>query len=228
MPRIKKALILFAKSPKPGFVKTRFQPEWSAEEAGKLYQAFVMDLVSATSRLKSIARILACDPTSRDPLFQSLARRYKLKLMDQRGRNLGERMRNAIEEAHQMGFHQVVIIGTDSPTLPMEFIDQAFRLLRSHELVLGPSHDGGYYLIGCGEIIPPVFEGIPWGTVGVLALTLRRMVDLKLKCALLPFWYDVDTAQDLHLLSAHLDFLKEKTGKEAAPETASVLQNLKG
>lgn len=223
----KKGLILFAKAPQPGRVKTRLVPQLSAEQASGLYQAFVMDLVSATGRLKGITRIMACDPARHHPFFDSIAHRFGMKLIDQQGANLGERMKNAINAAHRLKLGPVVIIGTDSPTLPMEFVRQAFGVLHSRELVLGPSCDGGYYLIGCGKRIPPVFEGIPWGTDRVLAMTLKRITDLKLQCALLPFWYDVDHVEDLRLLTAHLGYLDQQTGGGVAPKTARVVKTFK-
>lgn len=227
MLKSRKGLILFAKVPKPGHVKTRLHSHLSPEQANDLYRTFIMDLLSATGHLKGIIRILGCDPNGQDPFFQSLAHRYQLKLINQNGANLGERMQNAMAEAHRQGFNRIVIIGTDCPTLPMEFIRETFTLLRSHELVLGPSRDGGYYLVGCGKRIPPVFEGIPWSTDRVLAMTLRRATDLKLKCALLPFWYDVDDVEDLRLLAAHLDCLEQQTEGGVAPETARMMKTLK-
>lgn len=223
----KKGLILFAKAAQPGRVKTRLVPQLSAEQASRLYQAFVMDLVSATERLKGITRIMACDPARHHPFFDSIAHRFGMKLINQQGANLGERMKNAIKAAHRLKLGPVVIIGTDSPTLPMGFVRQAFGVLHSRELVLGPSCDGGYYLIGCGKRIPPVFEGIPWGTDRVLAMTLKRITDLKLKCALLPFWYDVDHVEDLRLLTAHLGYLDQQIGGGVAPKTARVVKTFK-
>ena len=225
---MKKTLIIFAKAPKPGQVKTRLGPDLSPEEASRLYEAFVMDVLRATEGLCGITRIVGCTPTQDDPFFRSLADRYPIQLMDQQGVDLGERMRKALEETHCQGPGPVVIIGTDSPTLPMEFIQKAFVLLCDHELVLGPSHDGGYYLIGCRENIPPIFEKIPWGSDQVFAMTLKRVVDLKLKCALLPFWYDVDTLSDLKLLAMHLRYLEQQGAVHTAWETSRILKTFDG
>lgn len=221
---MKKALILFAKTPRPGGVKTRLQPDLSPEQSSVLYRAFVLDLLEATRHLKNTDRIIGCDPSHQDPFFKSLADRYSVRLMDQQGADLGERMRMAFEETHRQGLGPVVIIGTDSPTLPMEFVREAFDLLRNHEIVLGPSHDGGYYLTGCSENIPPIFEKVPWGSDQVLAMTLKRVMDLKLKCALLPFWYDVDTLSDLKLLAVHLRYLEQEGAVNAAGETARIIK----
>ena len=225
--RVKKALILFAKAPRPGYVKTRLQPELSPLDAAQIYRAFILDLIKATSILRGVTRILACDPTHKTPFFQTLAEPEKLELMSQEGRNLGQRMKNAIITANRMGFGRVVIIGTDSPTLPVALIRKAFRLLDRTRLVLGPSQDGGYYLIACSKIIPTLFQGIAWGTDQVLRLTMKKVVHQKIKCELLPFWYDVDTIQDLRFLKDHLTFLNRAKSGRIAPQTTSVIRNLR-
>lgn len=227
MPVNKKALIIFAKVPKPGEVKTRLQPDLSPDASSQIYLAFILDTLSATASLKGVKRILACDSTRRDPFFIQLAERYNLALIDQTGENLGTRMKNAVAEAFRLGFGQAVIIGTDLPTLPVDYIQGAFKYLKKSPLVLGPSGDGGYYLVGCSGSIPPIFDGIAWGTEQVLTQTLQRITENKLDAALLPFWYDVDTVGDLRFLSQHLAYLEQQTGKSTAPETSRVLKTLK-
>jgi uncharacterized protein len=225
---MKKTLIIFAKAPKPGQVKTRLEPDLLPEEACRLYEAFVIDILRATERLRGVTRIVGCTPAQNASFFRSLADRYHVRLMDQQGGDLGERMQKAFEVTYHQGPGPVAIIGTDSPTLPMEFVQEAFTLLRDHELVLGPSHDGGYYLVGCRKNIPPIFEGIPWGSDEVFAMTLKRAVDLKLKCALLPFWYDVDTLSDLKLLAEHLRYLEQRGAVNVAWETSRILKTFDG
>ena len=227
MPAPKKALIIFAKVPKPGHVKTRLQPDLSPEQSGQIYLAFILDTLNATASLKGVARIVACDSTRRDPFFKGLADRYGVILMDQSGENLGARMQHALAEAFKAGYNQAVIIGTDSPTLPMEYIELAFKQLRKYPLVLGPGADGGYYLFGCSGAAPPIFDGIAWSTETVLAQTLERMVQKNLNGVLLPFWYDVDTLTDVRFLSAHLAYLERQAGRPIAPETSRVLKTLK-
>jgi rSAM/selenodomain-associated transferase 1 len=231
VPVAKNALILFAKVPKPGQVKTRLLPDLSAEQAGRLYRAFILDTLSSTAVLKGVKRLLACDPTRRAPFFKGLADRFELNLIDQIGEDLGARMRNALTEADRLGFDRAVIIGMDLPTLPAEHIEEAFRQLKKPpqvpSVVLGPSADGGYYLIGCTGPVPPIFDGIAWGTERVLEQTLARIAVRHLNATLLPFWYDVDTLQDLRFLAQHLNYLERKAGKPVAPETARVLKTLK-
>ena len=223
---LKKALILFVKVPRSGVVKTRLQPDLSPKDAAELYRAFILDLLKATSRLRGLTRILACDPTHKALFFQALAKTERLKLISQEGRDLGQRMKNAILRANRMGFRHVVIIGTDSPTLPVALIRKAFRLLARSHLVLGPSQDGGYYLIACSKTIPTLFKGIAWGTDQVLPATMKKVVRNKINCELLPFWYDVDTIQDLRFLRDHLSFLNRSQSARIAPQTTSIIRNL--
>jgi len=230
VPTAKKALIFFARVPKPGRTKTRLLPDLSPDQAGRVAQALILDTLNATALLKGVKRILACDSTRRDPFFKGLADRFGLTLIDQEGSNLGDRMRNAIAEAFRLGLDPAVVVGTDLPTLPVASIQDAFKQLEKRSqtppLVLGPSTDGGYYLIGCSGSVPPVFDGIDWGTERVLEQTLARIANNDLNLTLLPFWYDVDRLQDLRFLSEHLRYLERKTGKSVAPETARVLKML--
>lgn len=221
---MKRSLILFARAPVPGRVKTRLMPDLTPDQAGGVYRAFVQDLLESTGRLEDVRRVVGCDPSAGDPFFRSLAKRYAVDLVDQRGVDLGRRMHNALSDELTGGKNPVVLIGTDCPTLPITIVREAFTRLESVDLVLGPSLDGGYYLIGCSGGPPPVFDGIPWGTDRVLALTLEKLARLGTPSALLPFWYDVDSIQDLRFLSAHLEYLN-RNGR-VAPETTRILKEL--
>lgn len=222
------ALILFTKAPRPGHVKTRLQPPLSPQAAADLYRAFVLDILSAAKALSGVTLIVACHPSRSDPFFSRLADQFGVELIDQEGEDLGLRMRRALESAGRRGFFRTVLIGTDSPTLPMTFVREAFNRLNKHELVLGPSRDGGYYLIGCRDRVPPLFENMPWGSEAVLTRTLERVNELKLDCGLLPLWYDVDTPADLRWLAAHLDLL-ERGGEGPVPaETIRTMRWLGG
>src|SRR5207302_2932848 len=120
------------------------------------------------------------------------------------------RLRAFVQSQVEGGAEAVVAIGTDSPTLPIEFIEQAFVLLDAADVVLGPASDGGYYLLGCGRKVPPVFDGIAWGSPTVLAETVARL-DASWQVALLPPWYDVDTLEDWQVMGGHLAALR-RTG----------------
>jgi len=227
MPSVRKALIYFTKVPRAGFVKTRLQPELTPEQANRIHHGLILDTLRSSMSMKGITRIMGCDPTRRDPFFQRLAKRFRLVLMDQAGKDLGARMQNALAEARRRSFDAAIIIGTDCPTLPAEYIIEAFKLLKKHSLVLGPSLDGGYYLVGCTGDPPAIFEGIEWGTEHVLRQTLRRISRKKMDAVLLPFWYDIDSFEDLRFLSEHLIYLDRRKGRPVAPETSRNLRSLK-
>jgi glycosyltransferase A (GT-A) superfamily protein (DUF2064 family) len=127
-------------------------------------------------------------------------------LIAQEGRDLGERQRHLLERILELGHDAAVVIGTDSPTLPRECLDEAIDLVMTPgvDLVLGPSEDGGYYLIGLRAPCPALFEDTPWGTAGVFARTFERARRLGLRVACLATWFDVDTGSDLERLRAEL------------------------
>jgi rSAM/selenodomain-associated transferase 1 len=120
----------------------------------------------------------------------------------QRGHDLGERMKNSFIDAWHEGYTYTVTIGSDIPDLPRSFIEDAFIKLQTHDAVIGPAIDGGYYLIGFRRdtFFPGVFEGITWGTETVYEKTLNKLAMSGLSVGLLPEWYDVDTPDDLRSL----------------------------
>lgn len=116
----------------------------------------------------------------------------------QRGSDLGARLLGTIRSLRARGFRRVVVIGSDSPTLPPALLNQAFAALQQGaEVVLGPAEDGGYYLVGSTRVLPVMFEGIPWGTNRVLRATLQSLDRSGVRLFILPPWYDVDRPEDL-------------------------------
>lgn len=213
------ALAVFVKSPVPGKVKTRLLSRLTPEEAARLYEAFIRDTLSRLKDIKEASCYIACDPSAADPFFPPLGRAYGFSLMDQGAGDLGARMERVLERLRSYGHRRVVLIGSDSPTLPPAFLKRAFEALEKRPLVLGPSPDGGYYLIGLSQRLPALFRSMPWSTPQVLPLTLQRIADLKLSCELLPECRDVDDGGDLQALIAQL-------GREPdlAPHTRRFLQ----
>ncbi len=199
-------LIIFAKAPEPGAVKTRLSPFLSKTQAAELQKAFLEDLLQ-TTEIKNIERVIACRPTTDHPFFQACKTQHSLELIQQEGKDLGEGMKNSLQWGLKKGFKKVVIIGSDSPTLPAQFIADAFEALSKNDVVLGPSLDGGYYLIGGITVIPTLFSGFAWGTETVLTQTLEKLNTEKIPFHLLPFWYDIDRPQDLSFLKEHLEYL---------------------
>lgn len=199
------ALIIFAKAPIPGQVKTRLCPPLTPDEAATLHGSFVLDTLErsqAAIRMFNLPldRYLACAPSSAHVFFKILEERHGVKLLDQVGEDLGARMRQAFDGVFAKEYRRALLIGTDVPSLPLEHYQLAVGLLHSHDLVLGPALDGGYVLVGLKQPAPELFTGMPWSTDRVLAVTQQKAAALGLKTALLPAWRDVDTIEDVQAL----------------------------
>ena len=130
-------------------------------------------------------------------------------MLAQEGDDLGQRMSNCIAGLLARGHDRVAILGSDTPSLPVQHLVRAFELLRDQDLVLGPTTDGGYYLIGARCVVLEIFRGIPWGTPRVLDETLRLLRIFGMPRILLPAWSDVDVAEDLGVLRESLGSLPE-------------------
>ena len=205
-PRADDALVLFAKAPIPGQVKTRLCPPLTGDEAASLHGTFVLDALERSSQaaIRGVAklaprfdRFLACAPSAEHVFFKVLEERHGVRLIDQIGDDLGARMEHALAEMFRIGYQRAVIVGTDLPALPESVYEDAFGLLAGHDLVLGPSFDGGYYLIGLSRTAPELFRHIPWSTPDVLRCTQTKAHALGLTAALLQPQRDVDTIDDV-------------------------------
>jgi rSAM/selenodomain-associated transferase 1 len=194
----KKALIIFAKQPVPGNVKTRLVPPLSPEQAARLCHFMLSDILNKTKSLESVDRFLFHGGDSQaDSYFHEIF--PPLSIFPQEGIDLGARMEAAFDRIFSMGYRTAAIIGTDSPDLPVSFIADAFRILEKDgtDVVFGPAEDGGYYLLGMKRIHGEIFHGIPWSTGQVLSKSLKHAESAGLGVATLPVWYDVDTIEDL-------------------------------
>lgn len=190
--------IIFAKEPAPGQVKTRLTPPLRPAEACRLYGSFLEDIVEETARLPGMDLALAHTPAGSGEAFRPLVP-AAVRLFPQAGRGLGERMARAFAWGFAAGFETVLLRGSDTPDLPGAVLSEAWEQLAAGPaaVVLGPSRDGGYYLMGLKAPHPELFQGIPWSTGAVLNDTLSRAQDLALKVHLLPAWTDIDTYADL-------------------------------
>jgi rSAM/selenodomain-associated transferase 1 len=191
-------VVVMAKEPVPGQVKTRFAPEMTLEEAAGIYRCMVEDRINEVSRLDGTDLAIAFSPADARQAFSAIAR-PSFALFAQEGNDLGERMRNIFTDNFIAGYHAVTIIGSDSPDLPRSTLQESFRLLMSEraDAVFGPCYDGGYYLVSMRKPHPELFENIPWSTDQVLRATLARAGELGLKTELLSWWNDLDTFADL-------------------------------
>jgi uncharacterized protein len=232
-PRAEAAVVIFAKAPIPGQVKTRLCPPLTPDEAATLHGSFVLDTLertkTAVGRLKlPLDRYLACAPSSTLVFFKIMEERQGVYLIDQVGNDLGARMHQAFEAMFARGYKRVLIVGTDVPTLPLDHYKQALTLLDRHHAVLGPALDGGYYLIGLTKPAAGLFDGIPWSTDQALKVTREKADLLGVSTALLPEWRDVDTIDDLVALieAGSLDAKKPKQEQNFSSRTAGTLQLL--
>jgi uncharacterized protein len=200
-----RALILFAKDPVEGQVKTRLSSLLDAQTILSLYRHFLRDSVEKVCSVAEVDRFIGIASDPKTDYFEDVSRNHPVQLFVQEGGNLGERMRRAFEDRFKEGYERVVIIGADSPTLPTAYIAQALQ--SEKEVVIGPSTDGGYYLIGMHGKVADIFEGVPWGTDRVLSETLNVLKDRQAQVELLPVWYDVDLPEDLRFLKTHLEWM---------------------
>jgi len=191
------AVVLMAKAPGAGRVKTRLCPPLEPRESARLYACMLGDTAAEMSALTRVRRYLFLDPPEsadslRDPPFSAF------EPFPQRGRDLGERMRNAAATAFRHGANRVVIVGADCPSLSAATVRQAFRELSTGaSVVFGPSADGGYYLVGLSSPDKRLFRGIPWSTAEVLRYAAARCRALSAMFSFLPPGRDVDTGDDL-------------------------------
>jgi rSAM/selenodomain-associated transferase 1 len=193
-----RTLIVFAKEPIKGAVKTRLRNCFSDADVIRLYKAFVKDTLAVSNDVRSIRKILAFSSQQVPRFLKSV--NCGFEMIEQRGATLGDRMHNVFVYAHKSKSKKTVIIGTDSPTLPPRLIEKAFSALRRKDVVIGPSTDGGYYLIGMKEPRRGIFKGVKWSSVSVLKKTLDNAGSLGMTTALLDEWYDVDDSLSLKRL----------------------------
>lgn len=201
-------VIVFVKNPVPGQVKTRLVPYLSPEQAASLYQAFLVDWCHALSTISTARRVIAYTPPESLGALQTLIGRDPVYICQQ-GASLGERLIAAARWACDQGYSRFLFVGSDSPTLPIQYVEHALDLLESRDVVIGPSVDGGYYLIGfsvggASLSIPTIFEEVSWSTEVVFRQTLGKVQATNAQLGLLPPWYDVDTPTGLQLLRDHL------------------------
>lgn len=188
------AFILFLKYPERGKVKTRLADALGDDPAYQLYANFLADIAAMTRHVNAQTVIVYSGPAC-----VSFADFPGVECLQQRGRDIGERMYFALLDVFASGFERCVLAGSDIPDLPYGMINDAFEILRSVDMVLGPSTDGGYYLVGCkkGSLRQSIFSGIPWSTISVFSETLKRIDEAGLTSAELQPWPDIDDYDDL-------------------------------
>ncbi len=194
---MKAGLIVFAREPLPGMVKTRLAAVIGDQAAAEMYENMLQDVLRTSRLLKDVETEVfwECEEAS----LPYLAEKYRCRSRLQKPGGLGQRMQAAFEEMFAGGCDVCCIIGSDAPDVPLSYIQEAYQSLATAQadVVFGPAMDGGYYLLGQRRVWPELFANIPWSSADVLASTLVAAHGLGLKTALLPEWQDIDNVEDL-------------------------------
>lgn len=210
----KRCILFYVKYPEQGRVKKRLAAHFGEELATELYKNFVLDSLTTLSRCKASLKVCLHPPHREEVFIAWLGSEYAV--LPQKGSDLGERMKNSFFDAWKQGYEHVILIGSDIPDLPHSLIQDAFSMLCTNDVVIGPAFDGGYYLIGFRRetFFPEGFDDIPWGTETVYMETLNKLKMGGLSVGTLPWWNDIDTPDDLKDLckrNRHTPFHKSKT-----------------
>lgn len=203
-------LAVFAKRPIAGQAKTRLaqstSPEW-AQAAAQAMLEDSLDRFAAIDLTKPVHRVIVYTPNDAGDYFANLSQgRYELtpQKVDS---DLGRRLRSFFEWSRQQHYSNTIVVGTDSPTLPVQYVTDAIRTLKTHDMVIGPAFDGGFYLLGMTGRRLCSFRGISWSTPRVLD-ELIAQVSADTKVALLEPWYDIDTAEDWAVMCGHIKVMR--------------------
>jgi hypothetical protein len=210
--------ILMVKAPRAGAVKTRLTPPLSADEAASLAACFARDTLACVSRVVPEVVVAYAPADGRAPL-EALLQNDDLLWLEQRGGGLGERIESAAAHAFGLGGDPVIIVGADSPTLPPSFVARAAGALSATEsdVALGPTDDGGYYLVGLRQPPGGLFRNVAWSTPLAYRQTAGNAARAGLRTLELPRWYDVDTPADLLRLRDELS--GDEEARTRAPHT---------
>lgn len=212
-----RAIIIMTKIPRAGNVKTRLQPFLTPEQSAELATVFLQDAVEKARKVCDKTIIAFTPPDEKDFLFNFVPSNNILAA--QIGKDLGERMFNAFVFAFADDSDSVVMIGTDSPTFPAEFIERTFDLLENSDAVLGESEDGGYYLIGLKTLRKEIFENVEWSSPETFVQTVHNIENCGLSLSYVTKWRDVDFPKDLERLKKEL-----RENPKLAPRTAKWLE----
>lgn len=234
---MRRALIVFAKHPKAGKVKTRLVPPLTYEEAKELYVCFVKDALIQYARIAeqlNVRIFLFISPENAVAYFSEMLGQlgdmgfsnHKIQMRLQTGTHLGEKIFDAFSVVFSEGYETAVITGTDHPTMPDDFLVQAFTCLddRHTDSVIGPTKDGGFYLLGLKEIQKPYFENVEWSTSRVFKQTLLNLKSVLKSIVTLPEWYDVDEKKSLDQVLDEIGMLEDD---KAPVYTKQFLKQLK-
>jgi rSAM/selenodomain-associated transferase 1 len=203
-----------AKAPKPGMVKTRLIESLPSPAVTALYCCLLEDTVALAKSLTSVEVAVMCPDSDQDELAHLFGN--TVQVVAQKGEGLAAGLTSVFRHFTSSGRQRVVAFNSDSPHLAPSVLDSAFEILATHDVVVGPTHDGGYYLVGAKAAHPSLFEGDSMGTGSALDGLLTRTKVLELSTGFTEPFYDIDVANDLILLARELRLAPAKAPKTAA------------
>jgi rSAM/selenodomain-associated transferase 1 len=206
-------LVIMAKAPRPGLVKTRLMESLPAPAVTALYRCLLEDTLALARSLTGVKVAVMCPEADQDELAKLLGN--TVEVVAQKGEGLAAGLTSVFRHFTAGGRQHVIAFNSDSPHLAPSVLESAFEILATHDVVVGPTHDGGYYLVGAKAAHPGLFESDPMGTKSALDRLLTRTKDLELSTGFTEPFYDIDVAKDLILLARELRLTPAK-----APRTA--------
>ena len=228
---MKNALLCFLKYPEPGHVKTRLAADLTAQGAADLYSALAERVLTEVYPLDNDYDLILCVDPAHDITHYQKWIGDSWQFREQQGADLGERMSHSIRKTFDEGYEKVAIIGTDCIGMDGQFIEHTFKMLDNHDFVIGPSSDGGYYLLALKAVQDWLFERMAWSTEEVLETTLDRIEARDLKVAKLAEKIDIDTVDDLIVFRKSLPaehFLAKKIDQIVLGQHEHSIQELPG
>jgi rSAM/selenodomain-associated transferase 1 len=211
-----RTLVIMAKAPRPGMVKTRLAQTFSAEAANDLYRCLLKDTLTLAQSLRDVNIVVMCPAEDVSALEEFTG--GHARVVAQRGHGLAAALTSVFAEFAAGGRQRVIAFNSDTPHLPCSVLVSAFEMLAERDVVIGPTLDGGYYLVGATSCYPSLFDGDGMGTNSALDTLLARARTLQLSIGLTDAFYDIDVEADLSRLSAEL-----KVAPDRAPQTAAWL-----
>jgi uncharacterized protein len=210
-------LVIMAKAPRPGAVKTRLEPSLSPAAVTDFYRCLLDDTVALARSLSNVEVAIMCPDTDVAELAQLAAR--EVSVVAQQGKGLAAGLTSVFAHFASSGQRRIIAFNSDSPHLPRSVLEDAFATLAAHDMVVGPTHDGGYYLVGAKAAHPTLFAGDGMGTSSALERLLSRARELELSVGFADPFYDIDVAEDLIRLETEL-----RLAPARAPRTAEWLK----
>ncbi|HEX7960451.1 MAG TPA: TIGR04282 family arsenosugar biosynthesis glycosyltransferase [Terriglobales bacterium] len=217
LPDQRRTLVIMAKAPKPGMVKTRLMQSLPSSAVTALYRCLLEDTIALASSLSGVEIAVMCPESDKNELVHLLG--DTVQVVGHKGQGLAAGLISVFRHFTAAGGRHVIAFNSDSPHLAPSVLDSAFEVLSTHDVVVGPTHDGGYYLVGAKAAHPSLFEGDGMGTRSALDRLLTRTKMLDLSTGFTEPFYDIDVANDLVQLARELQVDPRK-----APRTATWLK----